>query len=262
MSVPDTVEVDVVVKSAEQAGEGDKDYKTTLEIPYFKSKYPTTVYVPTAVSLKKGQALTVNLTKGKLSKDDYDGTAYWHWNWRWGSIRARPATAPPGAAAPPESPDRRKGLEYRTDATGISIERQTSLYAAASITVARLAAGHYKAEESVTYHTAQIADYFARWLQGKVAVKAIGAAPEIEDAASKPTPSPVVGQTPPTAKGEEIDDVGVLFTRLRQEHPKEFPDTAHILAYYSVKKATDIKDPAGAYVIATKQLAKEEGAHA
>lgn len=119
MSIPDSVTVDAVIKSAEMPAEGDKDYKAALEIPYFRSKYPTTVYVPVTVVLKKGQPITLNLTKGKLSKDDYDGSAWWHFTWRWAGIAAPDAHAASTAASskPPA----------RTDATGISIERQVAL---------------------------------------------------------------------------------------------------------------------------------------
>ena len=138
MSIPEKVTVTATVKSAEVPAEGDKDYKAALEIPAFKSKYPTTVYIPVDVTLRKGQTVSVSLKQGKLAKEDYDGTAYWHFQWRWDglSTHAEPQAAP-SAQEPrheaPGAPDRYLGADHapfrspaqiiRGEAFGLALRR-------------------------------------------------------------------------------------------------------------------------------------------
>ena len=183
MSIPEKVTVTATVKSREELEDG---WKLTLDVPSFKSKYPTVVYgcpVADGGPLKAGTSHSIVLERGKKQKEDYSGDAYWHHNWRWGGLSGRgpvlhPVAAPTDAPSAPEgsheAPDAGNGHSgARTDPTGISIERQVSLKTAVELTIARIAAGHYKAEDRPTYHVVQVADFFARWLRGQVDVKAL-----------------------------------------------------------------------------------------
>jgi hypothetical protein len=128
MEVPETITVSATVKEKAQTtnSDGDPDYKLGLDIPDFKSKYPTVIWV----SLEQGDALTVGKTyafplrRGSL-KDGKSGDAKWHFNWRYDS-QAKYADAEPEAAT---TPTVRVPVEVdpRADPTRVSIERQKAL---------------------------------------------------------------------------------------------------------------------------------------
>ena len=144
------------LKEKAEADEGE--YKLTVEIPAFKSKYPTILTrVPAADAqqLTVGQAYAWLLERGNLKQGKKEGSNflydYW-WNYKGiGEDTSLPA-APTGEAP--------RQYRARTDPTGRSIERQVALKAAVEY------AG-YRIQKDMALEPADIlaaAEAFARWL--------------------------------------------------------------------------------------------------
>ena len=150
MDVKEDVLVAATVKGKEELDDG---YAVTLDVPAFKSKYPTKVYgcsAAEAKTFKAGNALNIRLTRGKL-QDGKDGGQYWHYNWRWGSLS--------GEAPAVQPPDGGNGHE---DERNRSIQRQVALKAAVDLAVARIATG----DKVESPRVLQVAQIFDNWLRG------------------------------------------------------------------------------------------------
>ena len=181
MAIEEQVVVTATVKGKEELEDG---YKLTLDIPVFKTKYPTQIWgVPpeNAAKLKSGQPAVMTLERGAKAKDDYAGDAYWHYRWRWGSLGEAP-----GATEP------RHNGGTSSDGREASIQRQVALKAATDITVAMLNKDDLKngAEASTTL---EIASAFDDWL------KRAGTPQAAPEPVPAPKPTRSVPKAPPTA---------------------------------------------------------------
>ena len=133
----ETVEVQATVNTKQETERG---IRFELDVPAFKSKYPTIVTVPEdediAGALKPGQTYNLvlireNPKEGKAEDSTRMYDFYWGVADAGGSGGAAPAAAPttPAPSQPPAQgrPAPPAASQGRTDATGISIERQKAL---------------------------------------------------------------------------------------------------------------------------------------
>ena len=203
MQVPETITVSATLKEKTQTTNTDNipDYKLGLDIPDFKSKYPTTIWV----SLEQGNALTVGKTfafplrRGSL-KDGKSGDAKWHYNWRYDS-QAQYADAEPevvsdadvktdGATRPIVE------VDPRADPTRVSIERQKALAEAVTFIGGMSLYKKGDTPEVVSALAGSVlasADIFYAWLrfeQQGASAEPPAAAREGVKAASKPAQAP------------------------------------------------------------------------
>ena len=231
MQVPETITVSATLKEKTQTTNTDNipDYKLGLDIPDFKSKYPTTIWV----SLEQGNALTVGKTfafplrRGSL-KDGKSGDAKWHFNWRYDS-QAQYADAEPevvsdadvktdGATRPIVE------VDPRADPTRVSIERQKAL--AEAVTFIGGMALYKKGDtpEVVSALAGSVlasANIFYAWLrfeQQGASAEPPAAAREGVKAASKPAAAPTAPANHSKALLEAFDIPPATVWKIFKEH--------------------------------------------
>ena len=170
--IPEQITTQVNVKGKEEL---EEDFKVTIEIPLFKSKYPTTVYVKPldAAQLRVGVSYNAILHRSKLQQGK-DGGAFWMWQWRWGGIAkdGAPAASPAANNAPKPKdspifeddvlvdPNAKPKPVTSFDSRELSIQRQVSLKCANDVQIAMTNKGVPMTDTAVL----KLATAYNQWL--------------------------------------------------------------------------------------------------
>ena len=147
-------QLSAVVKEKAEAKDG---FKLTVEIPSFKSKYPTILTrVPPAEAAKLiiGQPVNLRLKRGGL-KEGKDGSLPWHYWWDFVAIADSAAAPEPEKLQP--APD--------WDARQASIQRQTAFKGAVELVCAMLAKDKLPTGQKPSAFVRDLTDYFEEVIQ-------------------------------------------------------------------------------------------------
>jgi hypothetical protein len=121
-----TVTMTIKSVSSQQNNQGEQDFKLEVEAPFFKSQFPTIIYVPEDVGARvKGGDEVTYVLRGML-KDGKSGKKPYDYNWRFVSLADR------NVAAAERTHEAVAGVTL-DDPRGYSIERQVAAKAAVDI---------------------------------------------------------------------------------------------------------------------------------